>query len=106
MTINIQTMGHPDDFLHCDYFPHLTCDICEERISDHRSAHAAWFEGEEHLYYVHTAKGCVDYLEELGKQEDKLLMTDTLINHFSRLLFLLDFKEGSVYPTPNRDEGE
>ncbi len=104
MTINIQTMGDPDDFLHCDYFPHLTCDICEERISDHRSAHAAWFEGEEHLYYVHTAKGCVDYLEELGKQEDKLLMTDTLINHFSRLLFLLGFEEGSIHPSLKRYE--
>ncbi len=106
MTINIQRMGDADDFLHCDYYPQLTCDICKELINDHRSAHAAWFEGEEHLYYVHTAKGCIWYMEDFAKEHEKLLMTDTLINHFCRLLFLLDFEEGSVYPSLNREEQE
>lgn len=83
-------------FLTQDHFSILTCDVCEEEITDHNSAWAAWLRGEEQIYHVHTEKGCLDYLE--GTVPEGIWMTDTLINHFSALLFIIGFEKGSVEP--------
>ncbi len=104
MSVSIQIVGEAESFPNNNHFPDLTCDVCREPIVHHHSAWAAWFQGEEELYYVHTEEGCVDVLEEFGKDKGEMLMTDTLTDHFSELLFLLGFEEGSVTPRLKRDE--
>lgn len=107
MAVSIQIVGDAEIFPNNNHFPGLTCDVCQEPIGDHHSAWAVWFQGQEGLFYVHTEEGCLDYLEDIVKDklpEEMLMMTDTLINHFSELLFLLGFEKGSVIPILKRDE--
>jgi hypothetical protein len=105
MSVSIRIVGDAESFPNNNHFPGLTCDVCREPIVNHHSAWAAWFQGEEEdLCHVHTEEGCVDVLEEFGKDKGKMLMTDTLTNHFRELLFILGFEEGSVTPRLERDK--